>query len=61
MNSLATSKATKGHRLLPLGDIYISFCKIFCKKTAYRNIAINNLKSIPLNIYDKQLFAARTL
>lgn len=36
------------------------FVKHFVKKKAYRNTAINNLKSIPVNIYDKQLFAART-
>jgi len=61
MNSLAMSKTFKGHCLLPLGDIYVFFCEIFCKTPAYKNVPISNLKSIPVNIYDKQVFAARTL
>lgn len=59
------SKAFKEHCLLPLGDIYVSCCKILKKtpnnKKACRNIAINNLKSTQANIYDKQLLAAGTM
>lgn len=44
-------------------EIYFKFPfgKLLCKKTGYENITMNNLKLIPGNIYDKQVFVARTL